>query len=111
MEFPEGKATGPRAFHGCAAGWGLVYIKPNGDVWPCPFVPIIGGNVRKTRLRDIWAHGEIFQALRDRDNLKGKCGRCANRGQCGGCRAKAFARTGDPLAEDPVCYIARSDTV
>jgi len=23
-------------FHGCSAGRGFVYIKPDGDVWPCP---------------------------------------------------------------------------
>ena len=33
-------------FYGCTAGDGLVYIKPNGDVWPCPFVEVSGVNVR-----------------------------------------------------------------
>lgn len=101
---PKPAAKGP-AFHGCAAGWGLIYVKPNGDVWPCPFVPVSGGNVREKKLKDIWSRSEIFASLSDRKSLKGKCGECENREICGGCRGKAYAATGDPLAEDPTCYI------
>jgi radical SAM protein with 4Fe4S-binding SPASM domain len=104
------KRLAPRTlFHGCAAGWGLIYVKPNGDVWPCPFVPISGGNVRENHLEWIWTHGDIFMKLRDRNLLRGKCGDCANRYICGGCRGKAYAATGDPLAEDPTCYIHHED--
>ncbi|MEA2038659.1 MAG: radical SAM protein [Thermodesulfobacteriota bacterium] len=104
------KRIAPRTlFHGCAAGWGLVYIKPNGDVWPCPFVPVSGGNVREKSLGYIWRHGDIFVKLRDRDQLKGECGKCANRYICGGCRGKAYAATGDPLGEDPTCYIHHTE--
>jgi radical SAM protein with 4Fe4S-binding SPASM domain len=92
-------------FHGCAAGWGLVYVKPNGDVWPCPFVPISGGNLRQTSLGAIWKESPIFRALGDRDQLKGACGACENRHICGGCRGKAYGLTGDPLAEDPACHL------
>lgn len=99
----------PTLFHGCAAGWGLVYVKPNGDVWPCPFVPISGGNVRERSLGDIWRLGDIFTRLRDRSQLKGACGDCPNRYICGGCRGKAYAATGDPLAEDPTCYIHHTE--
>jgi MoaA/NifB/PqqE/SkfB family radical SAM enzyme len=56
-------------FHGCAAGWGLVYVKPNGDVWPCPFVPIHGGNVREVPLSRVWKHGDVFRMLRDSIHL------------------------------------------
>jgi AdoMet-dependent heme synthase len=92
-------------FHGCAAGWGLIYMKPNGDVWPCPFVPVSGGNVRQRELNDIWQNSEIFRQLADRDQLKGSCGSCENRAMCGGCRGKAYGAYGDPLAEDPSCYL------
>jgi len=104
------QSTGsPMLFHGCAAGWGLVYVKPNGDVWPCPFVPVSGGNVRERSLGEIWRHGDIFARLRDRSQLKGTCGECPNRYICGGCRGKAYAATGDPLAEDPTCYLHHSE--
>ncbi len=95
----------PTFFHGCAAGWGLVYVKPDGEVWPCPFVPVSGGNVREKRLVEIVTRSKVFRDLSDRNNLKGKCGECANRFICGGCRGKAYAETGDYLAEDPTCYL------
>ena len=99
----------PTLFHGCAAGWGLIYVKPNGDVWPCPFVPISGGNVRERPLQEIWKHGDIFRKLRDRDQLTGTCGDCDNQYICGGCRGKAYAATGDPLSEDPTCYLHQNE--
>lgn len=96
-------------FHGCAAGWGLIYLKPNGELWPCPFVPVSGGNVRSMPLIDIWTQSQIFKDLSSRDQLKGKCGQCENRNLCGGCRGKAYAATGDPLAEDPTCYLHHTE--
>jgi radical SAM protein with 4Fe4S-binding SPASM domain len=97
-----------RVFHGCAAGRGFVYIKPNGDVWPCPFVEVSAGNAREQGFATIWREGEIFVALRDRENrLQGKCGACRYRGMCGGCRGRAMAVTGDLMAEDPSCFIPR----
>ncbi|MFA6033800.1 MAG: radical SAM protein [Myxococcota bacterium] len=92
-------------FHGCAAGWGLIYVKPNGEVWPCPFVPVSGGNVRTTPLAEIHQKSDIFTRLSTRDHLKGKCGECDNRHICGGCRGKAYAVCGDPLEADPTCYL------
>lgn len=91
--------------HGCTAGWGLVYIKPNGEVWPCPFVPISGGNMRDRPFSEIWRKAQIFDDLRHRDRLKGMCGKCRHRFICGGCRGKAYASTGDPLGEDPSCFL------
>lgn len=41
-------------FHGCSAGRGFVYVKPNGDVWPRPFIEVSCGNVRETPFRRIW---------------------------------------------------------
>ncbi len=93
-------------FHGCSAGRGFVYIKANGDVWPCPFVEVNCGNVRETPFRKIWAESEVFRNLRNRENSrKGRCGTCAYRAICGGCRGRAYAYTGDYLAEDPLCFL------
>jgi len=93
------------AFKGCAAGNGLCYVKPNGEVWPCPFVPVSGGNIRNMPLKEIWESSEVFVNLKTRDNLKGECGRCINKSICGGCRGRAFAHYGDYLQEDPFCFI------
>lgn len=92
-------------FHGCAAGRGFVYIKPDGTVLPCPFIPVSCGNIRDTPFEEIYRDHPVFQALRDRDQLTGSCGSCQYRMVCGGCRGRAFAMTGSYLAEDPACFI------
>ncbi|UCD20486.1 MAG: radical SAM protein [candidate division WOR-3 bacterium] len=93
-------------FHGCSAGRGFVYIKPDGAVWPCPFIEKSCGNVRERSFREIWVKSEIFNELRHREELlKGQCGQCEYRRLCGGCRGRAWASTGDYLAEDPCCFI------
>jgi radical SAM protein with 4Fe4S-binding SPASM domain len=93
-------------FHGCSAGRGFVYVKPNGDVWPCPFVEVNCGNVRQLPFSTIWQTAPIFQQLRQRGELlQGRCGECEYNRLCGGCRGRALATTGNYLAEDPSCFI------
>jgi radical SAM protein with 4Fe4S-binding SPASM domain len=93
-------------FHGCSAGRGFVYIKPNGEVWPCPFIEVNCGNVRERTFQEIWTASPIFEDLRGREKLlKGRCGECQYKRLCGGCRGRAWAITGDYLAEDPSCFI------
>jgi radical SAM protein with 4Fe4S-binding SPASM domain len=93
-------------FHGCSAGRGFVYVKPNGDVWPCPFVEVSCGNIRETSFTTIWKTSPIFEDLRNRERrLKGRCSDCDYRRLCGGCRGRSWALTGDYLAEDPSCFI------
>jgi len=95
-----------KVFHGCAAARGFVYIKANGDVWPCPFVEVSGGNVRNTGFHRIYHESELFRNLRRREEtLKGLCGECRYKTVCGGCRGRAHAYTGDYLAEDPRCFM------
>jgi AdoMet-dependent heme synthase len=93
-------------FHGCAAGRGFVYVKANGDVWPCPFVEVNAGNIRDKSFQEIYADAPVFQQLRQRETLlKGVCGDCNYKKICGGCRGRALAYSGDYLAEDPRCFI------
>jgi len=95
-----------QVFHGCSAGRGFVYIKPNGEVWPCPFVEVSCGNVREAPFSTIWAESPVLADLRAREErLQGQCGECEYRRLCGGCRGRAWATTGDYLAEDPSCFI------
>ena len=94
---------------GCICGNGMFYIKPNGDVWPCAFVPISGGNLRQTSPAQIWNDSDLFKSLRDRENLKGICHDCSQRELCGGCRARAYALKGDLFAEDPKCPLTESE--
>jgi len=102
---------GETVFHGCSAGRGFVYVKPNGDVWPCPFIEINCGNVRETPFSSIWSTSPILQDLRRREELlQGRCGECEYRRLCGGCRGRAWATTGNYLAEDPSCFIHATDS-
>jgi radical SAM protein with 4Fe4S-binding SPASM domain len=61
------------------------------------------GNVRREELIDVYRHNPLFTQLRDTSLLKGKCGYCEFRNICGGSRARAYALTGDFLAEEPSC--------
>jgi radical SAM protein with 4Fe4S-binding SPASM domain len=78
---------------GCIAGIHYCRIYADGDVTPCPYLPVSAGNVRKTPFREIWYHSPVFSALRDPDLLTGKCGECEYRNICGGCRARAYRGT------------------
>lgn len=84
-------------------GKGLLFISHTGDVYPSGFMPVRAGNVREKSVIDIYRDSFIFKDLRDPDKLKGKCGVCEFRKVCGGNRARAWAMTGDPLAEEPMC--------
>ncbi len=86
---------------GCRAATGMLSIKPNGDVVPCPLLDVKAGNVKDMGLREI-LDSEVFISLRGR-KVKGRCARCRNRDLCGGCRVRAYLHTGDYLAEDPLC--------
>jgi radical SAM protein with 4Fe4S-binding SPASM domain len=88
---------------GCHAGILYFSLRPNGDVYPCTFLPIKAGNIREQSLTDIWRKSKILNMLRQRTSLKGKCGTCEYREACGGCRGRAYACTGDYLETDPVC--------
>ena len=88
---------------GCLAGTGVCFISHEGEVFPCGYLPALAGDLRKQSFAEIWNDSDVFAQLRDDDNLKGKCGCCEFRHVCMGCRARAYAATGDFLAEEPFC--------
>jgi len=81
----------------------VLFISHTGEVSASPFVPLVAGNVRYQPLSWVYRHSELFAALHDENNLKGKCGRCEFRTICRGSRARAFAMSGDIFASDPLC--------
>ncbi len=85
------------------AGDGFVFISLKGEVFPSGYLPVSAGNVKNSPLKNLYRESELFLALRDKDGLKGRCGRCEYRFVCGGSRSRAFAMTGDYLAEEPFC--------
>ncbi len=78
-------------------------IRPNGDVTPCPYLPVFAGSLRSASLADLWTSSELFTNIRRRTSLGGRCGECEMNGHCGGCRARAYGMTGELMAEDPLC--------
>ena len=109
---PAGHHTGHPSGHpsdmnamtkGCLAGTGVCFVSHEGEIYPCGYLPVIAGDLRKQSFAEIWENAEVFRQLRETDNLKGKCGCCEFRNVCMGCRARAFAATGDFLDEEPFC--------
>jgi radical SAM protein len=84
-------------------GKGFLFVSHVGNVYPSGFLPIHAGNIRETPLSEIYRNAPIFKSLRDTSKLEGKCGACEYKEICGGSRARAYAVTGDPLAEEPCC--------
>jgi radical SAM protein len=87
-------------------GKGFVFVSHAGEVYPSGFLPLPAGNILWEPLADIYQDSPLFRSLRDSSQLKGKCGRCEFREVCGGSRARAYALTHDPLAEEPCCAYA-----
>jgi radical SAM protein len=88
---------------GVSDGKGFVFVSHTGEVFPSGFLPVSGGNVLHERLTDIYRNSFLFRTLRDTTQRGGKCGQCEYQKICGGSRSRAFALTGDYLAEDPRC--------
>jgi radical SAM protein with 4Fe4S-binding SPASM domain len=80
-----------------------------GDVWPCAFTPISGGNLLRDDARDIRYRSPAFSSLKTRDKITGICGKCEYKNVCGGCRARAFSYSGDYLGEDPECALFKQN--
>jgi heme b synthase len=88
---------------GCLGGQGFAFVSYRGEVQPCGYLELVAGNIRETPFPEIWAQAELFQQLRRVEDYHGKCRVCQYRKVCGGCRARAFALTGDVLGDDPIC--------
>jgi radical SAM protein with 4Fe4S-binding SPASM domain len=88
---------------GVIAGDGFAFVSRTGEMYPSGFLPESVGNVKDDDPVELYRNSELFQRLRDRDQLAGKCGVCPFRSVCGGSRSRAYAYTGDPLASDPLC--------
>jgi radical SAM protein len=88
---------------GVSDGKGFVFVSHQGEIFPSGFLPVSGGNVLNESLTDVYRNSDLFRTLRDTTQREGKCGICEYQKICGGSRSRAFALTGDFLAEDPRC--------
>lgn len=100
----EGGEESPLLNYGTRCPCGVHYcrITPEGKVTPCPYTPVVAGDLATTPFRQVWESSPVFARLRHGE-LGGRCGRCEYRAVCGGCRARAHALTGDLLGPDDSC--------
>lgn len=100
-----GPAAGVRRSRGYGVndGRGVMFVGHTGKVYPSGFLPLECGQFPRDHLVQTYQHSPVFLALRDADRLGGKCGQCEFRKLCGGSRARAYAVTGDYLAQEPDC--------
>jgi radical SAM protein len=115
LQAREGQATGAgaagtgtvsgggRFVPGMNDGSGFLFVGSLGTIQPSGFLPLAAGSVRTDSLADVYRGHPLFLDLRDPGRLRGRCGSCEFRGICGGSRARAYAVSGDYLAEDPAC--------
>lgn len=98
---PSHPAAGPQS-RGCLGGQGFAFVSHDGVVQPCGYLPLDSGRVRERPFDRIYRESPVFQALRDKNRYRGKCGQCEYWNICGGCRARAHA-LGDFLGPEPLC--------
>ncbi len=91
------------ATKGCLAGTGVCFVSHRGEVFPCGYLPVEAGNVRRQDFGEIWQNSTLFAELRNPELLGGKCGICQFKSLCSGCRARAYGMTGNYLGEEPFC--------
>ncbi len=88
----------------CSAGTNALTIMHDGTIYTCRRLPIPIGNAVKDSLYKVWYSSDTLWNIRNNKNIKGKCANCEFTPVCRGCRALAYATTGDYLAEDPQCW-------
>jgi len=88
---------------GCLGGLSFVFVSHKGELQPCGYFDVQAGSVRRTGFAELWKNAPLFKDLRNFRGLEGKCGKCDYLRFCGGCRARAYERTGNYMAEEPYC--------
>ncbi len=99
----QGKAAALGDFiGGCGAGRLYCGMEPNGDIFPCVFIPIKIGNIREQNIKQIWEKSPELRIIREREKFEG-CGTCKYVYSCGGCRARSYGYFGKLDGPDPGC--------
>lgn len=88
---------------GCLAGQLICLIDVDKNILPCSYFPLPAGNLAQQSFKEIWETSPLLLDMRDFEKYKGTCGRCEYIQVCGGCRARAYAVSGDYLAQEPFC--------
>ena len=104
MSVEDVQARARQMSFGIRDGNGVIFVSHRGEVYPAGFLPYpLLGNVKERPLDEIYRESEALRRIQDPRNYTGRCGRCEFKFACGGSRARAYAMTGDPLGDDPLC--------
>jgi radical SAM protein with 4Fe4S-binding SPASM domain len=109
--FVPGRSRYNGSSRGCLAGLGVLFVGHQADVFPCGYLPVKCGNILEKNLTEIWYHSEDLARMRDSNSLEGKCGLCSYKQVCGGCRGRAYAATGNYMAQEPFCAYVPPEVV
>jgi GeoRSP system radical SAM/SPASM protein len=89
---------------GSVCGKLSLYVKPDGEVTPCGFIPVTIGHILKDDFGRMWESSPVLDHLRHK-SATGKCSGCSKFSAClGGCTARALAVYGSLEAPDPHCW-------
>jgi len=88
--------------YGCSAGFRMLSVLSDGTVYPCRRLPINIGHISEG-IGKIILEKEVMKELRDLDKIRNNS-LCDKVVHCRGCRAVAYAVTGDYMAKDPMCF-------
>lgn len=89
---------------GSSCGKLSLHLRPNGDITPCGFIPLVVGNILRDDFDKIWYDSPVLNAMRNK-KASGKCGGCDSFERClGGCTARSYATTGEFSQPDPHCW-------
>ena len=99
--------NGELVFDGCGAAVITFNVNSDGVMTPCALLNIPMMNVFPLTIEEMTEHYRENPIVKNMlaMNLKGKCGICRMKYQCGGCRARALIQKGDYLEEDPHCWL------
>ncbi len=89
---------------GSSCGKLSLHLRPNGDITPCGFIPLVVGNILADDFDEIWYNSPVLNKMRNKE-ARGKCQGCGAFEDClGGCTARSLAVTGDLNEPDPHCW-------
>lgn len=95
IDFPGG---------GCQAANSMIYISPDGEVYPCPMMPVKLGDLKTQKLKEIILSPQKKELRKSLGIPPDECTDCKELKQCmGGCRGRAYVLKGSLSYKDPAC--------
>jgi len=94
------------ALTGCPVGWTSISILSDGTVLACSRMGLKVGKMPEHSFEEIFLGSELLRKFRRPESFEG-CGTCDFFRVCRGCPAHVWSVTGDPFAQNPICF--RSD--